>query len=232
MNTPVFLVLLNLSFFAFGQPKHKQRGQGTDRLRIGGRIGSGLAAFQGKVIQGVANAPVLDITLGGTCAYSLGTKWSIVTELLYATVGNRQSGTYSPYQSGDQKSLASSRVNTHYRLHYVQIPILLKFHIPLEREQSPAIYLNGGLYAQTLLAARYTDFSNGYLSKKGENVRNAFQSFDYGIVVGTGVDLPTDYKGRYLIELRYTLGLRNAMPTPHHEDIFNSALYLSMAYIF
>jgi hypothetical protein len=231
----VILVLIGFFSIANGQPKTKKGNKNAPHsLRFGIRMGIGLAAFNGKVIQGLQNLPVLQFTAGGTVEYLRHGQTCMVAELLYSTVGNRQSGTYSSnnHSISNQSLPASYTLSTHYRLHYLQIPLLFRKNFLLGQDKSTLFYLTGGVYMQTLFRARYTEYTNETLSENNKNVKNQFNPFDYGLAIGTGFNLPTDLGGRYLIEIRYTQGLTNAMKNKDAETILNSSLCLSMAYVF
>lgn len=79
-------------------------------------------------------------------------------------------------------------------LNYLEIPVLLKFSFG--EGVKPSIFV--GPYLSMLLSADYN----------GSDVKDSFESTDFGIVIGAGIDIDMG-DGVFTIDGRYSLGLSN-----------------------
>lgn len=94
------------------------------------------------------------------------------------------------------------------KLSYVEVPVLLKYEIPLKGRFRPVLLL-GPYGALKLSAKKDTEIWGRSDSADLSNVTR----FDYGAVFGTGLELDLG-TGRLILELRYNLGLKNIMTIP------------------
>ena len=102
-------------------------------------------------------------------------------ELYYSVKGGKET------EEGDESVL---------KLSYIDIPVLLKFNLPLEgKSWAPNLY--AGPYLAFLMGADINDY----------DVKDAFSSTDFGLVVGAGADFKLS-EGKHMLELdfRYSMG--------------------------
>nr|WKN39067.1 porin family protein [Tunicatimonas sp. TK19036] len=128
---------------------------------------------------------------------AVGESFSIQPELLFTTKGNQISygesdNLFQDIIEGDEDAFTGD-VETN--LTYIELPVLAKFTI------SEVINLHVGPYVSYLLDA--SSQVNGTLGDRlGELDRNGFNTWDYGVAAGIGVDL-----NLVTIGFRYDLGL-------------------------
>ncbi len=109
---------------------------------------------------------------------------AVQLELLYTTAGNRT--TYDG-------SVLDGTVD--FNLNYVQVPLLLDLKV------GNILDLHGGMYGSYLINAN-TSYEGNLFSNYEELDRDDFNKFDYGAVVGFGINIESMQVG-----VRYNLGL-------------------------
>jgi hypothetical protein len=82
------------------------------------------------------------------------------------------------------------------KLGYIDIPVLLKVNFPME----------GKSWAPNLYAGPYLAFLTG-ADRDGHDVKGAFKSTDFGLIIGAGADFEMGEGKRLLnIDIRYSIG--------------------------
>ncbi len=106
------------------------------------------------------------------------------------------------------------------KLHYLQIPLLLKFHFGVLGGMRSGFYINGGGYGSYLIGAKV----------KGDDgdmdIKSNYETIDYGVAFGGGISLVSIIS----IDFRYNLGLVDISKDDARE-IFNRSwgIYLHLA---
>lgn len=98
-------------------------------------------------------------------------------------------------QKGGEESVDTFG-NSSSTLSYVDVPLLLKIHAPLQGAVKPYIY--GGGYAGYLIEATSDD------EETSEDITDFVDDFNYGLKLGAGVHI-----GSFVIDARYDMGLAN-----------------------
>lgn len=120
------------------------------------------------------------VNFGASADIYLSDRWSIRTRLTYDNKG-WNNGFILDTDSGNSYT-------TNYRLNYVTIPVMANFHFGKKRNW----YLNAGPYAGFLTSAKETRFDL--------DLKNSFQSTDFGLDLGIGVKIPVSDKAKIYIE--------------------------------
>ena len=113
------------------------------------------------------------------------------------------------------------------KLNYLEIPVLVKYRIPVGESYAPSVYLGGALGVK--LSAKYDadyaydvyDLEDNYLgriSRVGEPDIDNIKSTDFSLVFGgeVGIDIGSR---KLLFDLRYTLGLTELFDDVNVDDI-------------
>lgn len=122
----------------------------------------------------------------------LTTKTAIIDDMIFlqAELG------YSGKGSKVENNLGEASLN----LGYVDLPVLLSIGF------ANLIFIEGGAYAAYLVNTSVSGETTGGTSFSEDISRDNFKKFDYGLVVGTNLDLAP-----LTIGVRYHLGLQNIM---------------------
>jgi hypothetical protein len=109
------------------------------------------------------------------------------------------------------------------KLSYIDIPVLLKFNLPLE----------GKSWAPNLYAGPYLAFLMG-ADVDGHDVKDYFSSTDFGLVVGAGADFHLS-EGKHLLELdfRYSMGFTKIYDADQQDiEAFNNGFQFLLGFGF
>ena len=99
--------------------------------------------------------------------------------------------------------------NTAYHLTYFEVPLLVKLSLPTDAAFVPHAFVGPSFNFLMDATEEYINFEN--------DVKDYFNSLDYGMVVGTGIDYMIG-KGRLLLDFRYTFSLTNILEEEENED--------------
>lgn len=97
-------------------------------------------------------------------------------------------------------------VNVEEDLHYIDIPMLLKF------KPIPIVNLYAGPQVSFLINGKYEYGDEGVTYEFDD--RDDFKSIDFGLAVGAGAEL-----GPMFLDVRYSLGLNNALEDREIKDV-------------
>lgn len=173
--------------------------------QLGLRAGGDLSQLRGQDdVFGENNTDrKLGFSLGVFAVRPITNQLSIQPELLYTQRGGRLEEVFS--EDG-----FDGEIESRFDLQYVQLPVLLKYHLPAQRRVHPSLY-----------AGPYVGYAIGRdieieISSEGEsmelsvNADEAFERFDYGAVFGIDFGYPL---GRRMVYagIRYELGLANVL---------------------
>ena len=103
-------------------------------------------------------------------------------------------------------------------LTYIEIPVLLKYNVPMAGMVSPNLFIGPSL--GILLSA----------DADGEDVKEFFKGTDFGVVIGAGVDFDLG-TGKVTLDARYNLGLTSLDDTDD-ADVKNSGISVMVGYLF
>lgn len=128
-------------------------------------------------------------------------RFSLLAEVNYMPFG---------YKNDDEKN----------KLHYLQVPLLLKFHFGVLGGLRSGFYINGGGYGSYLMAAKQKTDNDDVDTKSN------YETIDYGLAFGGGLSLVSIIS----IDFRYNLGLADIMKNDTQE-VFNRSwgIFLHLA---
>lgn len=139
--------------------------------------------------------------LGFSADYYFSDRWSIKGKLVYDQKG---------WNRGFIEDLNTGiRYKTNYNLDYLTIPVTANWHFGRKRNW----YLHFGPYVGFLMRAEETAF--------GTNVKEAFNTTDFGLDLGIGVKIPVSSKMKIHIEYDTQAGLSEVFKESN-EPITNS----------
>lgn len=174
------------------------------QLMVGGRTGMNIARTLANDPSGTRSK--LGINFGATATYGFGTtkKLAGVAELVFDQKGgtNNSSGKNS--------------------FSYIQLPVLLRYHIQPIKETPFHIFINGGIYSGFKVRTRTTsiDSSTSVVPKS--------HWAELGITYGLGVKY-TLGPGDLFLEYRYGHALTNVRSTSLERNILHS---ISIGYLY
>ena len=128
--------------------------------------------------------------------------FSLVPELIYSSQGTNVQNSYG---------------NGHLDYDYINIPVLLRYKIPM------GIYFETGLQTSILLSAN--EKSNGNTM----DIMYRTYSTDFAWPIGLGYQIPDLHIG---IDLRYNLGLIDIQKSSSDENVKNSVFQFGIFYLF
>ncbi|MGC8595582.1 MAG: porin family protein [Candidatus Kryptoniota bacterium] len=182
-------------------------------LQYGGKIGLNFANVNGKDASNYypGNGTRTGLLIGGFVDYAFAPMLSVQPEVLYSMKGT----------SGSTTNINGVPVSYTMAVNYIEIPVLLKFKLPL----APGTPVNANIYAGPDFAfnvASSLTVSSGGQSQTTDESNNT-NGFDFNLAFGGGVGFkvgPTTLG----IELRYSLATGTADKTGG--DIRNSVFGL------
>lgn len=99
--------------------------------------------------------------------------------------------------------------NYKYRMPYFQIPVLLKFKIPVESSFSPSLFIGPyAFFRHDATFFRVVDHGSEEDFGQKEDIKDIIKGFDYGLVFGAELDVKTCF-GKIIVDMRYNIGLTN-----------------------
>ncbi|MCK4571978.1 PorT family protein [candidate division WOR-3 bacterium] len=104
-------------------------------------------------------------------------------------------------------------------LTYIEIPVLLKYSIPMAGMIAPNLFIGPSL--GILLSAESNDV----------DVKENTKSMDYGLVFGAGVDFDLG-TGKVTVDARYNYGLTSIDDTAAELDVKNGGISVMVGYLF
>jgi hypothetical protein len=164
----------------------------------------------------------LRFTLGIYHEVALGKHFSIVSEVNYSGLGTR-SDIILLDNSGDPMGMAAYSQN----LNYGQFPVLFRLRTGGDWLSG---HIEAGPYVGMLLTAkaRLTDDS-GILPDEVTDIRENFESFDWGFKAGIGMDFQPVPHHIFILGLRFAQGLHNVQSAT---GLQNRAIALQAGYVF
>jgi hypothetical protein len=126
-------------------------------------------------------------------AFNLSKNAALQPEIFYTQKGGISKETFS-----------GESITTNHKLSYIELPVLLKFKIPLESPTQPVFLL--GPYAAYRLSAKAVQTAFG--GRENINLEKYTKKWDLGLILGAGLEFNFK-KIRLLLETRYSFGFTN-----------------------
>lgn len=123
------------------------------------------------------------LNVGTSMEYYFSDRWGIKTKLIYDQKGWNN----GVYIDGGFDPVVDGYI-TDYNLNYLTVPVLANWHFGRKRNW----YLHFGPYVGFLMSATETE--------GGNDVKEAFNTTDFGLALGIGVKVPINDKMRIFFE--------------------------------
>jgi hypothetical protein len=153
---------------------------------------------------------------GGFFAYQFSPMFAIQPEIYYSMKG-----------ATDNMTFEGSTVDITYTFDYIEIPLLLKFMIPIQGSNiKPAIFAGPHVAINTTAKVKAE-----YQGDSDEDDIDDFKSTEFGLQFGGGVGFPVG-KGELGFDIRYIMGLTTLFDVEADPDVKNSVINFNLYYAF
>ncbi|CAM4115657.1 porin family protein [Flavobacterium sinopsychrotolerans] len=199
------IILTVAAVFAFGFANAQE-------TKFGVKGGLNVANLSGDIED---NSSKVGFHVGGFVEIKVSDKFSVQPELLFSTQGTKleESGTNYSYESN-------------LNLSYLNIPVMAKYYV------AEGFSLEAGPQIGFLTTAKsdFTATESGITVSGDEDVKDEFESIDFGFNFGAGYDFTENLSAG----LRYNLGLSNIAKTDSGDDfkLSNNVFSVSLGYKF
>ncbi|MEN2414851.1 porin family protein [Flavobacterium mesophilum] len=204
------IILSAVAVMAFGFANAQE-------VKYGVKGGLNLSNFSGDT-EGVNLKSKAGFNVGGFVEIKLSDKFAIQPELLYSTQGAKADNQQE--EIGDVIYTADVCFN----LSYINVPVMFKYYV------ADKFNVEAGPQIGFLTSAKTKTTVEGFSGSNEMDVKDAFESIDFGLNFGAGYDF-TDH---FNAGLRYNLGLANIAKTDAGDDtkLHNGVFSLSVGYKF
>ncbi len=203
---PIFIVLFAAVSFI----------QAQSSLKFGPTVGINFATIGGKDANQFATnlSSKTGLYIGGFMNYQFAELFALQPEVAYSMKGATD---------------AENGVNYTITLNYIEIPVLLKFYIPLAGASTVKPNLYAGPAFAFNVASSITATSGGQTQTSDQSSNT--KGFDFGLAFGGGVGF---YVGTGLLDfsVRYTLGLSSFDNSGNNLTLTNGTLAIIAGYAF
>ena len=206
-------IILPIFFFFFAAATLVKA---QSELRFGPTVGINFATIGGKDADQLVNnlSSKTGLYIGGFMNYQFSNMFALQPEIAYTMKG---------------ATAADQGVNYTFSLNYIEVPVLLKFYIPIEG----ATNIKPSLYAGPTFA--FNVASNVEASANGQNqtvdLSSQTKGFDFGLAFGGGVGFNIG-SGILDFSLRYTLGMTSFDNSGNNLTLTNGAFSIIAGYAF
>jgi hypothetical protein len=189
----------------------------AQEVKFGIKGGFNLSNWAGDT-RGMNLKPIFGVNAGVLVQIKLSEKLDIQPEFLYSTQGTKMKNVRATisdtYYNGDIK----------WNLSYINIPILFKY------SSDNKSFIEAGPQVGFLTSAKASTKLTQYSQTVKQDMKEAFESIDFGFVVGVGFNITPNL----LADLRYNIGLSNIAKTESGDNtkIRSGVLALTAAYKF
>ncbi len=181
MKKSLIIALIAFGVTAFAQEKRSGGYPGKGDVEFGVGLGVNFSTITNSDLD--ANTGTgLNVAFSGD--YYFSDRWSIKAKLMYD-----QKGWNDAYYSN-----GIDEYRTDVNLNYLTIPVMANWHFGKNRQW----YLNFGPYASFLTGAKETE--------GGDDVKDSFNTTDFGLELGIGVKIPLNDKLKLYLEYEDSAG--------------------------
>lgn len=184
------------------------------QMQLGVKAGLNLANLSGDDVE---NTDTRTGFAGGVFfMYQFNEMFAVQPEVYYSMKGAKQSDSFEGVS-----------YDAEFKFDYVEIPLLLKFLIPMKGSNiKPAIFAGPSLAFNS--SAKLKVEAGGTTTE--EDVEN-IKSTDLGLVFGAGIGFPVG-KGELGVDVRYILGLSSIDDSAEEADVKNGVINFNLYYGF
>lgn len=186
---------------------HAQKDSGFE---IGGNVGVSFAAVSDIEGQNSTDA-LTSFNIAATGEYYFSDRWGLKTKLILDNKG---------WANGFIIDQSLNTVITDFKLRYLTIPVMANWHFGSTRKW----YLNFGLYAGFLL--------NAEDSELGLDVKDGFESTDFGLAAGVGYKFPIGDNANMFVEYDSQSGFSKLFSDSGGETITTSRGSINFGVLF
>ncbi|EMR04638.1 porin family protein [Cesiribacter andamanensis] len=202
--------------------------QSQAQVRGGIRAGLNMSTWGGNAVEsfseilnttGVMRTEMLpSFHAGGYLQLPLGSAVSLEPGLYYSGKGMQVNQTFAT------ESIFKPQVNVVNRMHYVEMPVLLRLHL------GPGFQLYGGPQLSYLVDNQVEAEAGvfGLSYEQNWSADPGFRKLDFGLTGGLGYELP----GGFNLQAGYEWGLSSLDEGRSNIDAFNRVIKVSMGYTF
>jgi len=179
--------------------------QAQTKISFGGRAGLSFSnlSFDPDIPSNVTKSSRTGFKFGALAEIGFIPMLAVQIEPMYATGGAQLSG---PLYSNGFNSVSG---NITYKLSYLEIPILLKVKIPIEKSNIiPYAFLGPNI--AFVLSSKELDEPNGYASNE-INLKDQTSSINFALDFGAGAGFSVNKQTTIMLDVRYSLGLANLL---------------------
>lgn len=201
----VFTLLFVLSIFSI---------MSYAQMQAGLKAGLNLANLSGDDIENTDAKT--SFAFGGFFCYQFSPMFAVQPEIYYSMKGATQ-----------KIDAGGGTVDVTYSLDYIEIPLLIKFIIPIQGSGvKPAIFVGPHLGINTTAKVKAE-----YQGQSQEEDLEDVKSTEFGLQFGGGVGFPVG-KGELGFDIRYILGLSTIDDSADDADVKNSVINFNLYYAF
>jgi hypothetical protein len=198
-------VVIMVSALALASPFYSVA-QSKDKVwSIGPEVGVNLSKYGRDMDESNFKPGLLT---GGFVTYSIRNTYGFTGKVLFSQKG---------YQLNDYKETIT----------YVEIPVVARLFFNREGKFRPNIF--GGTSFGFLTGAKSKTGTND--TEQIDNYKNVYNTFDFGLTGGLGLNFEIARETRFLIDARYTHGLTDITKTTG-SDVNNNAIGITAGFSF
>jgi hypothetical protein len=153
---------------------------------------------------------------GGFFTYQFSPMFAIQPEIYYSMKG-----------ATDKMTIEGTTIDLTYTFDYIEIPVLVKFIIPIQGSTvKPAIFAGPYLALNTTAKIKAE-----YQGQSEEEDIDELKSSEFGLQFGGGVGFPVG-SGELGFDIRYIMGLSNIFDVEGDPDVKNTVINFNLFYAF
>jgi hypothetical protein len=203
-------ILTALAVFAFGMTNAQE-------VNYGIRAGLNVSNWIGDT-EGVDLKSKVGFNAGAFVEIKISEMFAVQPEVLFSTQGIKAENVEANVDGVDYTA------DVKFNLSYINIPVMFKYYV------AEKFNVEAGPQIGFLTSAKTATKLDGYSQTVNQDVKDSFESVDFGLNFGMGYD----FTNRCFAGVRYNLGLSNLAKTEAGDDskINNSVFSLSVGYKF
>ncbi|HEY4618626.1 MAG TPA: porin family protein [Flavobacterium sp.] len=186
-------------------------------VKFGLKGGLNLSTWTGDT-EGADLKSRVGFNAGGFALIKLSEKVSLQPEVVYSTQGTKIDNFTANVGGTDYTG------DINFNLSYINVPVMFKYYV------AEKFNLGAGPQVGFLTSAESVTKLNGYSQTDTQDVKDSFETVDFGLNFGAGYD----FDAHFSADIRYNAGLSNIAKTEPGDDtkMHNSVLSLSLGYKF